>query len=106
MRSVLSIGDCPECKDELVMYRSRARNRFIKCENPDCEFSYPIPKYGKVETTFLKCPETNLPLLMITKKNQNVVYFWTTKPCFTCSRGSSCEPVNELREEFCEDGKY
>ncbi|MHA1729099.1 MAG: topoisomerase DNA-binding C4 zinc finger domain-containing protein [Promethearchaeota archaeon] len=67
---IITTGVCPECGDELTLYKSKSYRRFIKCENPDCEFSYPVPKAGYIESSGLVCPEKKLPILIITKKSR------------------------------------
>jgi len=100
MRLEKTMGDCPRCQDQLELYRTNSRKRFIKCANPECNLSYAIPQYGTVEYMGVSCPESGLPILFITKKAQDVRYFWVESPCFTCRKGSTCEPLMELREEF------
>ena len=100
MKVIKSIGDCIKCGEEIIIYRSKSRNRFIKCYNTDCDFSYPLPRAGHIENSGLICPKNKLPILIITKKNQNVTYFWVDGPCFTCKDGSNCPPLVDLREEY------
>jgi len=100
MKMIKTMGNCPKCEDQLELYRTSSRKRFIKCGNPECDMSYAIPQYGTAEYLGLSCPNTELPIILITKKTQNVQYFWVQGPCFTCRKGTSCEPLVELREEF------
>ena len=79
---------------------TKSRKRFVKCANPECDTSYAIPAYGSIEYMGLQCPKNELPILLVTKKTQGVQYFWVDGPCFSCRKGSSCEPIVELREEF------
>ncbi|MHA1821292.1 MAG: hypothetical protein ACTSU2_13065 [Promethearchaeota archaeon] len=100
MYALKSVGECPRCGDDLILYRTQNRKRLVKCDNPECGLIYGIPKAGKIEATFEKCPETHLPILFIQKKNSDHFYFWTDGPCFNCRKGNSCKPLMELREEY------
>ena len=100
MRMIKTLGDCPKCNDQLELWKTKSRKRFVKCANPDCDTSYAVPAYGTLEYMGLHCPKDGFPILLITKKTQGVQYFWVHGPCFTCRKGSSCEPIVELREEF------
>ncbi|MBD3352679.1 MAG: hypothetical protein GF364_14425 [Candidatus Lokiarchaeota archaeon] len=100
MRRIEYAGDCPECGDELTIYRSSRGGRFIKCENPECDFSYPLPRSGKIEVTYATCPKTKLPIILITKSTSKHRYFWVNGPCFNCYEGARCKPMKELKEEY------
>ncbi|MBN2109627.1 MAG: DNA topoisomerase I [Methanosarcinaceae archaeon] len=50
------IGKCPECGSNLMVMRSKKGSRFIGCEGyPDCNFSLPLPRGGKVIVTDRIC---------------------------------------------------
>ena len=100
MRMMKTMGDCPRCNDQLELYRTKNRKRFIKCANLDCNLSYAVPQYGTIEYMGLSCPKNGLPILLITKKTQRVQYFWVEIPCFTCRKGNSCKSLIELRKEY------
>ncbi|MHA1394895.1 MAG: topoisomerase DNA-binding C4 zinc finger domain-containing protein [Promethearchaeota archaeon] len=104
MKIIGYAGECPKCSDELVIWRSKAGGRFIKCENEDCQFSYPIPRSGKIEYMGLQCPILKLPIFKVEKKSKKngiiYTYFWATSPCFTCNLSNRCNPLIELKEEF------
>ena len=102
MKMMKTIGDCPKCNDQLELYRTNSRKRFVKCANPDCDLSYALPQYGSIEYMGLTCPKNGLPILLITKSShsQGIQYFWVDGPCFSCRKGSTCEPLVELRERF------
>jgi ssDNA-binding Zn-finger/Zn-ribbon topoisomerase 1 len=87
MYSQMSIGKCPECGDELYLFRTKSRKKVVKCVNDDFpkQFAYGVPKSGKIEVTGFKCPKNNLPVLAIIpnirlaqgkyKKNTKGIYF-------------------------------
>ena len=35
MYSQMSVGECPECGDELYLFRTKARKKVVKCVNDD-----------------------------------------------------------------------
>ena len=112
MYSQMSIGECPECGDELYVFRTKSRKKVVKCLNDDCpkQLAYGVPKSGKIEVTGLKCPKSNLPVLAIIpnirlaqgkyKQNTKGIYFWTNSPCFTCREQNSCEVRKEAKEDY------
>ena len=100
MRQIKSAGECPDCQGELIIYKTKSYSRFIKCDEDDCDLSYPIPRSGFLELSGVHCPVVKLPILILTKKAQKITYFWVKAPCFTCTKGSSCPPIVELREEY------
>ncbi len=100
MKRLKNAGVCPKCGDDLCIFKSKSGGRFVKCENQDCGLSYPIPKYGLIESSHEYCPESNFPVLVVTKKQLKNPYFWVNSPCFTCRKGSSCPPLVDLRDEF------
>lgn len=100
MRAVTSLGECPKCEAaEIVLYKTKSYKRFAKCESEECNFSYPLPKAGKIENTTLLCPKIGIPILLVIKTDSKN-YFWTESPCFTCREFSQCSPINELKAEF------
>ena len=100
MKKIKTMGDCPKCNDQLELWKTKSQKRFLKCADPECEVSYSIPAYGTIEYVGLCCPKNKCPILLVTKKNQSIQYFWVDGPCFVCRKESSCEPLVELREEF------
>jgi len=64
------VGECPRCGGDLRVIRSR-KGTFIGCSNyPDCQNSFPLPKFAKVETTDEKCEVCGLPKLRVIRKGQ------------------------------------
>ena len=97
MKKVEEIGICPNCDCSIFIYKTNNYKRFAKCEI--CGFSYPLPKRGSIEISALVCPEKNVPLLIVEKKDQKA-YFWADQPCFGCVHVDSCEPIKDLKLEF------
>jgi DNA topoisomerase-1 len=55
------IGVCPECSSKLMVMRSKKGGRFIGCEGyPECNFSLPLPRGGKVIVTDKTCDQHGL----------------------------------------------
>ncbi len=55
------IGKCSQCGSNLMVMRSKRGGRFIGCEGyPDCNFSLPLPKSGKIVVTDKSCEEHGL----------------------------------------------
>ena len=107
-----NIGECPECGDELYIFKTRSHKRLVKCINEDCEHPtiYPVPQRGKVECTGYLCPVHNLPILAIVpnlklhtgryQQQRKKTYFWTKNPCFTCRKYSKCDLIQELQDDY------
>ena len=72
----------------------------MKCDNDECNFSYPVPKYGTIESSFEYCPKTRIPVLIVHRKNSKITFFWTDGPCFNCMMGNSCPIISELSDEY------
>ena len=108
----MSIGECPECGDELYIFKTKSHKRLVKCVNDECpkHTVFGVPKSGKIEVTGLKCPKNNYPVLAITpnirltkgkyKKDTKKTYFWTNSPCFACRDQNSCKIRKEALEDY------
>jgi DNA topoisomerase-1 len=60
------IGVCPECGSKLMVMRSKKGGRFIGCEGyPECNFSLPLPRGGKVIVTDKTCEQHGLYYITI-----------------------------------------
>lgn len=105
------LGDCPLCGDEIYMFKTASHKRLAKCINEDCgKTVYPLPKRGTIELTASLCPISQLPVLAIIpnlrlskgnyRRQESKVYFWVTKPCFSCSKVDSCSLRKELQEDY------
>lgn len=97
MRELMEVGTCPKCGLSIMAYKTNSYKRFAKCE--ECGTSYPLPKRGSLEYSALVCPETQYPILIVNRKNQEA-YFWADRPCFTCTKYDKCQPIKELIAEF------
>ncbi|MFW9853879.1 MAG: DNA topoisomerase [Candidatus Thorarchaeota archaeon] len=77
------LGICPECQGSLVLHQGKAGSRFLRCSNPLCETSLPLPKKGNLETiTDELCRICNgIPLLVSTRYHKWILcpYCWSTK---------------------------
>ena|SRR6056297_1763017 len=105
------VGVCPTCGDELYIFKTRSRKRFIKCINDHCEYNgYGIPKSGSLEVTGLICPKYNVPVLAVLKylklprgrfkRDPKKSYFFTKRPCFTCFEQDKCEVLKEAKLDY------
>ncbi|MCK4849511.1 MAG: hypothetical protein KAT16_10815, partial [Candidatus Heimdallarchaeota archaeon] len=63
------LGICPDCEGDLVLFQGKVDARFLKCTNPLCESSFPLPKKGtlsKIDNE--RCRICNsAPLIVSTK---------------------------------------
>ena len=60
------VGVCPECGNELMVRRSKRGGRFIGCNGyPDCNFSLPLPRSGKIIVTDKFCEKHGMYFLRI-----------------------------------------
>lgn len=91
------MGTCPECQGTLVLHTGKDNSRFLKCSNPLCETSLPLPKKGNITTIENEichiCKGT--PLLVSSKFNNWIMcpICWTNKAknekpwfCSDCDR--------------------
>jgi DNA topoisomerase-1 len=90
----VEVGMCPTCaalgrEAKLVAKRNpRSLKRFIRCENyEECNTSYPLPQYGKLESTEDICPDCQAPMVVVTTQRGP----WKLCPNFDC-------PGKEKRE--------
>jgi len=69
------IGRCERCGGDLIIIRSRKGTRFVGCSRyPDCDFSLPLPKKGRLVVTDELCREHEIKLLKVlyNKKTWNL----------------------------------
>ncbi|WP_276258289.1 DNA topoisomerase I [Haloglomus litoreum] len=64
------IGACPECGEEhggeLAIKHLQSGSRLVGCTRyPDCDYSLPLPRRGDIEVTDERCPEHDLPELVV-----------------------------------------
>lgn len=66
-----TIGKCPQDGGDIIMRRSRAGKRFAGCINyPECEQSYPLPQYGRIEAMGETCPRCASPMVRVFSKGR------------------------------------
>ncbi|MFX0122522.1 MAG: DNA topoisomerase [Candidatus Hodarchaeota archaeon] len=76
---ILSV--CPDCQGNLILHQGKGDSRFLKCSNPLCDISLPLPKKGELSAIYNEnCRICNgTPLLVSTK-----AYNWIMCPvCWT-----------------------
>ncbi|PSQ20079.1 DNA topoisomerase I [Halobacteriales archaeon QS_8_69_26] len=56
-----TLGECPECGDELLVRRSRHGSVFVGCDGfPDCRFTLPLPDKGEPLVLDERCEDHGL----------------------------------------------
>jgi DNA topoisomerase-1 len=71
LRQELDVGPCPECEKELVIRKSK-KGRFIGCSGyPNCTFTLPLPKNGRIIVTGRKCKTHSLKMIRISSKGSS-----------------------------------
>jgi len=66
-----TIGRCPRDGGDIIMRTSRAGKRFAGCINyPECEQSYPLPQYGRIEAMGETCPRCASPMVRVFSKGR------------------------------------
>ncbi|MFX0085108.1 MAG: DNA topoisomerase [Candidatus Hodarchaeota archaeon] len=75
------LGLCPDCNGNLVLQQGKGKSRFLKCSNPLCEASFPLPKKGDISSIDEeKCRICNGNPLIISSRFHN----WIVCPiCWT-----------------------
>lgn len=104
------IGECPQCGDDLYVFRTYSHKRCAKCANEDCEFGFALPGKGTIEATGVVCPESALQILAIVpnlklqrgnyRRQEKRIYFWTDKPCYACRKKSVCQAFADVHEDY------
>ncbi len=87
------VGTCPDCKNDLIIKRSRAGSRFIACSNyPDCKHTKPF-------SMGVKCPNPGCEGELVEKGSRSGKVF------YSCSRYPDCDYAlwNEPVETPCPD---
>ena len=64
------IGDCPGCGEahggDLAVKQLQSGSRLVGCTRyPDCDYSLPLPRRGDIEVLEERCPEHDLPDLVV-----------------------------------------
>jgi len=94
------LGICPDCEGDLVLFQGKADARFLKCSNPLCESSFPLPKKG----TLLKIDDehcricNSIPLIFSTK-----FHSWNMCPVCWTRKASNERPwfCSECNRDDC-----
>ncbi|UCG89718.1 MAG: hypothetical protein JSU57_04380 [Candidatus Heimdallarchaeota archaeon] len=88
------LGVCSECQGNLVLHQGKGDSRFLKCSNPLCKTSFPLPKKGDLSIVENEnCRICNGTPLLVSSKS----YSWVMCPiCWTR------EAIND-RPWFCTD---
>jgi len=89
-----NLGICPECQGSLILQQGKGGSRFLKCSNPLCETSFPLPKKGEIALSNDEiCRICNGTPLLISSKFHN----WIMCPiCWT-------REAKEDKPWFCSD---
>ena len=92
-----TLGVCPDCQGNLVLHQGKGASRFLKCSNPLCETSLPLPKKGELIALYNEnCRICNGTPLLVSSKSYNWIMCpicWTRKAekdrpwfCTDCNR--------------------
>ncbi len=66
-----TIGKCPRDGGDIIVKSSRAGKRFAGCINyPECEQSYPLPQYGRLEAMGTTCLRCGSPMVRVFSKGR------------------------------------
>lgn len=66
-----TIGKCPRDGGDIIIKSSRRGKRFAGCLNyPECEQSYPLPQYGRLEAMGVVCPRCPSPMVRVYSKGR------------------------------------
>jgi ssDNA-binding Zn-finger/Zn-ribbon topoisomerase 1 len=88
------LGECPKCRGNLVLHQGKGASRFLKCSNPLCETSFPLPKKGDLSVLNNEyCRICNQTPLLISSKS----YSWVMCPVCWTKEATSDRPW------FCSD---
>ncbi len=63
-----SIGKCPKCGGDLILYKTKAGKNFVRCSNwPKCDVSYPLPSFAYIKPTGKVCEICKTPIVKVFK---------------------------------------
>ncbi len=61
-----TLGKCPSCGKDISVIQSRKGKRFAGCAGyPECTVTYPLPPYGRIETTGTACDACGAPVVNV-----------------------------------------
>ncbi len=87
------VGECPDCKGDLVMKKARTGSRFIACD------SYPKCKYTKPLSTDIKCPREGCQGEIVEKGSRRGKVFYGCNKYPKCDYAVWNYPVSETCPE-------
>ncbi|MDF0590870.1 DNA topoisomerase I [Candidatus Methanocrinis natronophilus] len=71
LRTDKIVGNCPDCKNELIIRRGRRGSRFIGCAGyPNCTHTLPLPKFGMIVVTDKVCTDHGMYHIRIINKGK------------------------------------
>ncbi len=94
------LGVCPDCEGDLILFQGKKGSRFLKCTNPLCEASFPLPKKGElIKLEGEQCRICNTTPLLVTVKYHN----WIMCPVCWTREASEEQPwfCSECNQEEC-----
>ncbi len=97
MREIEDLGWSPKYGFLIINCKTNSYKRSVKCDV--CEISYFLPKRRIISNSVVVCAKTKFPILIVEKRNSKV-YFWSDRPCYTCTGIRNCGSIKTLKEEF------
>jgi DNA topoisomerase-1 len=65
------LGTCPKCKGQLKILTFQKGKQFVGCSNyPNCDQTYPLPQYAKIQATSKICPHCHSPIVTVIRKGK------------------------------------
>lgn len=83
------MGECPDCKHDLVLKRARTGSRFIACSN------YPKCKHAKPWSTGVKCPREDCDGDLVEKSSRRGKVFYACNQYPNCDYAVWDWPIDE-----------
>jgi DNA topoisomerase I len=66
LREQSIIGKCPKDGNGLMVRKARSGKRFVGCNGyPNCDQTYPLPQYGRIQKTTEMCAVCDAPVIKI-----------------------------------------
>ena len=104
IKNMTGVGEvfniCPDCESDLILHHGKKSTRFLKCSNPLCEASFPLPKKGDLSKIVSnKCKICDRAPLLISSRNHH----WVMCPVCWSREGTVEKPwfCNECNREDC-----
>lgn len=93
------IGDCPACKQQLKIIRSkRTKKRFVGCSGyPECKTTFPLPQRGEIISLGEQCEVCKAPKIKVLTKGRRpwIICLDPNCPTKTQKREASEEAAGE-----------